>query len=158
MDDLRRNAIFPLLLSRAILPKLRTASGPAGMVFLSSIAGVSNLLRLATYGATKAFLVRLSGCLGMDERFWVPTNVETCAVVVGSVVSLTHRVQESFFSPSSERYAQAMVDRFGCARAVSVPYWPHALQMWGIGFMPKAMLEKLVSETVLEEIKAGKQA
>ena len=93
----------------------------------------------------------------MDERFWVPTNVETCAVVVGSVVSAGHRVKEEFFSPSSDAYAKAMVDRFGCGRKVIVPYWPHAVQMWGLQFMPQALLENLVSKTIKEEIQAGKK-
>ena len=157
LDDLKRNAIFPLFFTRAILPKLRTASGPAGMIYLSSIAGTNDPPRLAAYGATKAFIIRLSGCLGMDERCWVPTNVETCAVVIGSVVSAGHPVREELLSPSSDTYAKALVDRFGCGRKVVIPYWPHALQMWAWGLLPQGMLENLMSRWVKQEVQAGEK-
>ncbi|KAF7795806.1 hypothetical protein EIP86_006973 [Pleurotus ostreatoroseus] len=159
-NELKLNATFPLLLSRAVLPKLRAAaaSGPTGMVFLSTLARTHDLLRLIPYAPSKAFLIRLSGCLGLDERFWAPTRVETCAVVVGSVVSAGHRVAGGFFSPSAERYAGVLVDRFGCGRAVVTPYWPHAVQNWVIGLLPKRMFERAVSQTIREEIEAAKKA
>ena len=128
------------------------------MIFFSTLARTNDLLRLVPYAPSKAFLIRLSGCLGMYERFWAPTNVETCAVVVGSVVSAGHRVEEGFFSPSADRYAKALVDRFGCGRKVVTPYWPHAVQNWVIRLLPKTMFESAVSQTIQEEIRAAKKA
>ena len=160
MDDVRRNATFPFFLSRAILPKLRATSGPAGMVFIGSLSASLDLPRVVPYAATKAFVTRLSRSLGMDERFWAPTNVETSAVIIANVVTNINTLGEGFFNPTADRFAPAMVDRFGCGRAEIVPYWPHALQIWALGLMPKWLFEKTVVKVIEENLKgkAEKQA
>lgn len=151
--EFRKNALFAFFLSRAILPKLRAAGGPAEMVFIGSFAGEATLPRLTPYGQSKAFLKHLSGALGMDERYWVPTNVSTLYVIVGSVLSSTHPVAESMWTPSSATYAKALVDKIGCGRRVVAPYLPHALQFWAVAQMPRALSEKTMVQAMEEEVR-----
>ena len=153
MDDIRRNALFAFLLTRAILPKLRKASGPVQMVYIGSFAGEAHLPRLIPYGATKAFLKQLSGALASDERFRATTNVSTMYVIVGSVGSGSHVLAPTFFSPNSETYAKALVDRFGCGQRVIAPYWPHALQFMFVDWMPEALVSMVEMQSMDDEMK-----
>ena len=154
MDDVRRNALFPFLLTRAVLPQLRKASGPTQMVYIGSYAGESRLPRLIPYGATKAFLKQMSGALASDERFRNPrNNVTTMYVIVGSVASGSHKISPTFFSPSSEVYAKALVDKIGCGKRVISPYLPHALQMFFVRSMPESIVNMVEMQSMEEELK-----
>ena len=144
--SMRLNFVFPFFLTRALLPKLRSAHGPAEVVFIGSFAGDSYLPRLTPYGASKAFLKQLSHALQSDERIWHATNVSTMYVTVGSVVSGSHRVTEGLGYPSAEAFAERMVDRFGCGRQVVVPWLVHAIQFWLVGMLPASVAERTMAE------------
>ncbi len=153
LSDLRVNAIFPWLLTRALLPKLRTARGPVEVVFLGSVSSQLPIPGLNPYGATKAFLRQLSLAIGADERFRQPSNVTTSYLLVGGVVSAGHRADASLFIPEAEPFAKSLVNKIGCGRSVIVPWAWHALQFWGVGFLPESVLRKTVEDATEEELK-----
>ncbi|PSR74727.1 hypothetical protein PHLCEN_2v9606 [Hermanssonia centrifuga] len=157
MDDIYRNSLFPFFFTRAILPKLRQASGPAEMLYIGSLAGERPMPHLTPYGATKSFLKQFSGSIGLDERSGIPSNVSTVYVNVGSVVSNSHKIEANLFSPSSEIYAKSLVDKIGCGRKVLVPYLPHALQFWPTNVIPEWMLDRFVKQAMEEEMKLWKK-
>lgn len=157
MNDIRCNQLFPFLLTRAILPKLRRAAGPAQMVYVGSYSSEQPLPRLTPYSSTKAFIKQLSRSLGTDERYWARTNVSTLCVLVGSVVSGSHPKTPSLFTPAAAPYARAMVDKFGCGRELIAPYLLHALQFWSVEIIPKPLLEKTMVQEMEEEIKLAKR-
>ncbi|KAI0684915.1 NAD(P)-binding protein [Cytidiella melzeri] len=153
MDDLRTNATFPWMLSRALLPKLRKASGPVELVFVGSFGAELPLPCYNPYGAAKAFLKQMSALLTADERFRHPTNVTTMYLIVGSVVSGSHRVAESLLSPTAESFAKHVVHKIGCGRRCVFAYVPHAVQLWAVGFLPERILLDAVANGVEAELK-----
>ena len=62
----RLNALAPLRLSRAVLPRLRQQGG--GLLNVSSMAGGQPMPGMATYGATKSFLSSLTQALREEVR------------------------------------------------------------------------------------------
>ncbi|KAI0684914.1 NAD(P)-binding protein [Cytidiella melzeri] len=153
MDDLRRNATFPWMLSRALLPKLRKASGPVELVFVGSLAAELPVPCLNPYGATKAFLQQMSDTIAADERIRKPTNVTTMYLRVGSVVSGSHRVPATLFSPSSELFAKHIVHKIGCGKRSVMVYLPHALQLWSMRLMPDSFILKALADAAEAEVK-----
>ena len=152
LSTLHLNAIFPWLLTRALLPKLRTSHGPVELVFVGSISANLAVPGLIPYGATKAFIQQLSGAIAADEQFRQPTNVTTSYLSVGSVVSSSHRVSESLFSPSTESFAKSVVAKIGCGRSEIVPWAWHAIQFWSAGILPESILKKTVMDAAEHEL------
>ena len=149
--------LFPFLLSRALLPKLRKAPGPAKLVFIGAFAGDVDLPYLASYCASKAFVKRLSGCLGQDERLWSPTNVSTMYMNVGSIVSGSHKAEPSLSSPSSASFAKAVVDKIGHEDRAVVPWLPHAVQFWSVTSMPSAVMDRMLAQAMQRSLEAAKK-
>lgn len=152
-SELRLNAIFPWLLTRALLPKLRTARGPVKVVFVGSGSGELPLPGSIPYGPTKAFLRQLSATIDADERFRQPSNVTTSYLLVGGVVSAAHRAEPSLFIPEAEPFAKSLGNKIGSERSVVVPWVWHALQLWAVGFVPESVLRKIAQDGIEEELK-----
>ncbi|GJE93095.1 NAD(P)-binding protein [Phanerochaete sordida] len=153
LGDLRRNALFTLFLTRALLPKLRRAAGPAELVFCGSLSSVLPVPRIVTYGASKAFLRQLSAALGADELYRAPRapNVRTLYMDVGNVATHGHKIAAAFASPSADVYARHFVHCIGCGRDSVVPYWFHAFQLGMMGAVPSSvMLPELFKAIDLE--------
>jgi short-subunit dehydrogenase len=66
-DMIELNTVVPLLLSRALLPSL-IARGSGGIINVSSIAAFQAVAYMATYGATKAFVLNLSEAMHEELR------------------------------------------------------------------------------------------
>ena len=98
------NALFPTLLTRALLPHLRrtAASGPVLVQFTGSIASEIAPPRLPIYAASKGFVKALSRGLDNDELFFgAPTGVRVSYLSVGSVrSSCQSSALQIFTSPS----------------------------------------------------------
>ncbi|EKM57279.1 uncharacterized protein PHACADRAFT_254970 [Phanerochaete carnosa HHB-10118-sp] len=159
LTDVRRNSLFPLLLTRALLPKLRRASGPVEIAFCGSLSSSLPIPRIIPYGATKAFLRQCSGALQSDELFHATgtPNISTIYLDVGSVASAGHKVSASFATPSSDVFARHLVHCIGCGRASIVPYWPHALQAGMVSMLPASLLLPELFKAMDEELKVGKR-
>ena len=129
------NALFPTLLTRALLPHLRrtAASGPVLVQFTGSIASEIAPPRLPIYAASKGFVKALARGLDNDELFFgAPTGVRVSYLSVGSVRSENHVVPmaQSLRTPSSDTFARALVAQIGTGGRVVTPYWPHAMIKW----------------------------
>ena len=157
MDVIRSNALFPFLLTRALLPQLRKSPGPVEVAFVGSIAADLSLPCFSPYGATKAFLKQLAGALHNDERFRTPSNVSFTYLGVCSVVSKIHRIEPSLLSPTAEAFARRVVARLGCGRRVVYPYIWHAIQAWSTSVSPSWVLNQRVAVTMEEELRASKK-
>ena len=137
------NDVFPLLLTRALLPKLRSAAqhGPVLVEFVGSLSRHGAPPTLAIYAATKAFLHVLTRGLDNEERLWgVPSGVHFAYLDVGPVNSAVNRLAPSLTTPSSPALAKALVDQLGCGRRSYAPYFMHAL----IGAMGDVLPESWV--------------
>ncbi len=138
-DDLlaiaQLNALFPLFLTRALLPQLRRAaqSGPVQVLFIGSLASDTPPPRLPMYSASKNFLKALARGLDDDEQFFgTPTGVHFTYLTVGGVHSDNSPapIQPSLVVPTSARFAWSVVESIGCGRRVMTPYVVHAVRHW----------------------------
>ncbi|KAH9946742.1 NAD-P-binding protein [Amylocystis lapponica] len=110
------NDIFPLLLTRTLLPSLRASArhGPVMVQFVGSHASQMAAPRMALYSAFNACLESLARGLDLDERVWEATGVRFAYLTVGA---------PTLWMPSSERFAQAqLVARISCGRKAYAPY------------------------------------
>jgi len=148
-----RNAMFPLLLTRALLPKLRKTAklGPVLVQFVGSQSGEISPPRFSTYAGSKAFLKALTRGLINDERFWDgPTGVTFEYLMVGQVVSNSVHAEASFGSPSSDTFAKALVARIGCGWRMYAPYMPHAVMQWAIELLGESTVDKYTAQAIGE--------
>jgi short-subunit dehydrogenase len=82
-DLLAVNALAPLLLSRALIPRL-IARGRGGLVFLSSIVAFQGVARAANYAASKAYVQSLAEGLAGELH---PHGVDVLSSAPGPVDS-----------------------------------------------------------------------
>ncbi|KAL7279411.1 NAD-P-binding protein [Trametes coccinea BRFM310] len=137
------NALFPLLLTRVLLPQLRRSAkhGPVIVQFVGSLAGDISPPRLPIYAASKRFLEALTRGLDNDELFFDgPTGVRFTYLAVGPVNSASMHQKPSLNTPTSERFAKAIIARTGCGRRRVAPYAMHAIS--------KVVVEALGQRTV----------
>jgi len=142
------NALFPALLTAALLPRLEAAR-PALVVNISSLSD-NGLPFLASYSGAKSFLMTMSACLGrelaIDGR-----GVDVLGVRVGSVTGVSHNdAPPSFFEPAAPTMARAILARVGCGRQVVVGYIGHALQQAGVELVPAWRREKIFADVMVK--------
>jgi len=156
LSTIRMNALFPLLLTRALLPQLRLSAkrGPVLVQFVGSQTADISPPRFTLYASSKKFLEALSRGLDMDERVWdAPTGVRFEYVAVGEVRSNAHKAKVWWGCPTSETYAAEAVKRIGAVNSGwrrYAPYFTHAVLQWVV----EAMGEKAVEGYVVKEIDA----
>ncbi len=150
MGDVHVNCLFSFNLTRSLLSKLRSASGPALVIFVGSISADIHAPRLYNYSPCKAFLFQLTRCLNTDEYYWTPTNVSFSYFVVGEVVSNSMRSPSGVFRPTSQRFAKHFVEAMGCGWERVTPYWPHAFQPWAVTLLGERLVGRYAAERIRE--------
>jgi len=155
--DVRVNALFPLYLTRAFLPKFRSTPGRVLVIFVGSQSAEIRCPRLSTYASSKAFLKQLNRSLNSDEKYWTPSNVSFMYWGVGAVVSNGLRGTPSFFTPAATTFAKSVIARIGCGEETVIPYFPHAIQNWFAGALGDDWVEKFAAETVRRSFAAKRE-
>ncbi len=163
MGVINKNALFSFFLTRALLPQLRRAasSGPVLVAFTGSVAGDIAPPRLPIYAASKGFLESLVRGLDNDECFFdKPTGVRFTYLVVGSVHSDNHAapMPPSLVTPTSAKFAKAILARIGCGRRRVAPYVIHAVQQWIVESVGESVVDKASAEEMKTIIKRGQKA
>jgi 17beta-estradiol 17-dehydrogenase / very-long-chain 3-oxoacyl-CoA reductase len=141
LSNISVNALFPLCLTRALLPLLKRNSDGNSRPTL--VLNVSTLIDtgvplLCSYSASKAFIMALTravrwellmekgeegGKFGSGEA-----NVEVLGVRVGRVTDADgSTAPPTFFMPDARTMAKAALARAGYGYGVVVGYWKHAL-------------------------------
>ena len=159
LTDIRRNALFPFLFTRALLPKLRRVSGPVEIVYCGSLSSSLPIPRIIPYGATKAFLRQLSASLGADEKFRPAgkPNVSTLYMDIGSVATVAHPKASSFATPAAEVFGKHFVHCIGCGLPSIMPYWPHAILRGLVDVLPESTLLSTPFKAMDEELAMSKK-
>lgn len=152
-ETVQKNALFSLLLTRTLLPKLRASAknAPVLVQFVGSMAGEISPVRFSVYAGSKGFLKALVRGLDNDEHFWDgPSGVQFEYLMVGQVQSNSVHCAESWGAPSSERFAKAMIGRMGCGWRKYAPYWPHATLLWTMELLGEKTIDKYTAQAMRE--------
>lgn len=130
------NALFPLHLTRALLPTLRRNS-PSLVVNVSSLAD-NGLPLLVSYCASKRFLLTMTEAVVREMKLLGKgSDVELLGVRVGKTTNTAYFTEKpSFFTPDSQTMARSALEKAGYGHGVVVGYWAHALQHLLIKAMP----------------------
>ncbi|KAJ3485941.1 hypothetical protein NLG97_g6718 [Lecanicillium saksenae] len=130
------NALFPLHLTRTLLPTLRRNS-PSLVVNVSSLAD-NGLPLLVSYCASKRFLLTMTEAVVREMKLLGKGgDVELLGVRVGKTTNTAYFTEKpSFFTPDSQTMARAALEKAGYGHGIVVGYWAHALQHLLIKSMP----------------------
>ncbi|KAK0658075.1 short chain dehydrogenase/reductase, partial [Cercophora newfieldiana] len=140
-DTVALNALFPTMLWNALMPTL-VSNGPALLLVVGSLAA-NGLPLVAPYGSSKSYLRTLSESVA-QEMIMTGRDIEVLHVGMGEVTGVSGIwTPPTFFLPHATTAARAILRRVGCGRVHVVPYWPHALQMVGLGFLPRPLKMKI---------------
>lgn len=159
MIQVRTNAIFPTLLTRAFLPSLRDTARtrPVLVAFMGSTSDETAMPRIPLYTASKAFIRRLVPSLHADERFGATPSdgatVEFMLVHLGTVRSGLIVAPVNFWRPTSEAFAKKLVGTFGCGRRYVIPYIGHAVALAIRRAWPKWYAEREVLKSTRAHLK-----
>ncbi|UKZ54146.1 hypothetical protein TrVGV298_007952 [Trichoderma virens] len=148
-ENVNVNALFPMHLMRVLIPHLAQGS-PALIMNISSMADAGFPL-LASYSASKQFLMTLTRALRLEMALLGQTNVECLGIRVGKVTAVSHNKEApSLFTPTADTMARAALDRAGHGHVVVIGYWAHALQQASLMFMPTSIVDKIMINVIRE--------
>jgi len=137
------NARFPIQITRALLSTFTKTSDPRLIMTIGSL-GTSGVPYAVPYGGSKAFNMSMSASLDVEMRT-EGKNVEVIGIPVGGVTEVGHRKDAAtFFTPNGRTMARAALARVGCGRAVVIGYLGHAIQIFFLELLPRAVKESLV--------------
>jgi 17beta-estradiol 17-dehydrogenase / very-long-chain 3-oxoacyl-CoA reductase len=144
------NVLFPLLLTRALLPRLDSPTVPGLVINVGSMSGLYGSPYVTTYSSSKAFVHTFSSALA-SEMTLRGRRTEVLGVVVGDVVSAGNIFSRlGTATISSADMARDILARVGCGRALIVGNWIHAMQDESMGWMPfgvgRGILEKAMAK------------
>ncbi|KAF4869476.1 Very-long-chain 3-oxoacyl-CoA reductase [Colletotrichum siamense] len=145
------NALFPLHLTRVLLPILRR-NAPALVMNISSMADKGFPL-LASYSASKQFLMNMTRAVGLELRLDdSDKQVEMLGVRIGRVTDVSHcKEPPSLFTPDSQTMARAALARSGRGNGIVVGYWAHALQQLGSSLLPAWAQDQVIMAVMRKE-------
>ncbi|KAF4815182.1 Very-long-chain 3-oxoacyl-CoA reductase [Colletotrichum siamense] len=145
------NALFPLHLTRVLLPILRR-NAPALVMNISSMADKGFPL-LASYSASKQFLMNMTRAVGLELRLDDgDKQVEMLGVRIGRVTDVSHcKEPPSLFTPDSQTMARAALARSGRGNGIVVGYWAHALQQLGSSLLPAWAQDQVIMAVMRKE-------
>ncbi|KAK1854832.1 short chain dehydrogenase [Colletotrichum chrysophilum] len=145
------NALFPLHLTRVLLPILRRNS-PALVMNISSMADKEFPL-LASYSASKQFLMNMTRAVGLELRLDDgDKQVEILGIRIGRVTDVSHcKEPPSLFTPDSQTIARAALAQSGRGNGIVVGYWAHALQQLGSSLLPAWAQDQVIMAVMRKE-------
>jgi 17beta-estradiol 17-dehydrogenase / very-long-chain 3-oxoacyl-CoA reductase len=146
-----RNILFPLYLTRALLPSLRRTSqrGPVVIFALGSLSSEVAPPYLSVYASSKKFLETLLRCLAADDRFTASLfpsrpkeDVRFKYIQVGSVNSATNKTPVSLTVPSTVGFARDCLRRVHAPGRVVCASLVHAVQLWAVSLIGERKAEE----------------
>jgi uncharacterized protein len=145
LDMVALDARLPLLLSRAVLPSLM-ARGRGGIINVSSIAAFQAVPWMATYGASKAFLLSLSEALHEELR---DTGVHVLCICPGptateffDVADMPGPMRKMPHTMRADEVVDRALDAFYDDRAVLTPGFVNFLTGVLARFFPRLVVRK----------------
>lgn len=149
--NISANAMFPLLLTGAVMPIL-DANQPSLVLNIGSWADIGMPL-FPAYGPSKAFFMASTLELGLEAGY-KGTDVEVLGLRIAQVTGTgTIMLAPSFTVPTAETWVKAALARVGCGRPTILPYWQHAVQLAVLESLP-TWIQRKALVSVMRTMKA----
>lgn len=146
------NLRFPTLVTRALLPTLKTNT-PSLIMNIGSVAGELPMPYVTTYGACKSFNNHFSRALKAEMRAeGLAEQVEVLGVLVAKVISAsTKENRVDWFTATSDQLAKAALAKVGCGKPLVWAWWRHWAQNLALAVVPEALLERILVGVLSEQ-------
>jgi short-subunit dehydrogenase len=151
LDMVQVNTAAVVDLTSRLLPVLRERGG--AIINVASLAGFQPTPYMATYGATKAFLLSWSLALHEELR---PHGIPVQALCPGPTatdffrrVGYSQRVVSDRLSMSPEAVVRASLRGLARKRAVVVPGWRNKFAASVTGCLPRALVARVTAKLLL---------
>lgn len=151
LDMVQVNTAAVVDLTSRLLPVLRERGG--AIINVASLAGFQPMPYMATYGATKAFLLSWSLALHEELR---PHGIPVQALCPGPTatdffrrVGYSQRVVSDRLSMSPEAVVRASLRGLARKRAVVVPGWRNKLAAGVTGCLPRTLVLHVTAKLLL---------
>jgi 17beta-estradiol 17-dehydrogenase / very-long-chain 3-oxoacyl-CoA reductase len=136
------NAVPSVLLTQALLPKLKSREKRSAVVFISSALGRTGIASAAVCGATKSFMKTFGEAMAYEYRDKLDVLVSTPFQVHSN---LTPEPADGFGIITADSYVRSVFRDLG-QDVLSVGHWAHAVQdLILIEWLPKSLLHKIFS-------------
>lgn len=136
------NAVFPAMLTRALLPNLM-ANTPSLMINIGSYAGVFGLANISTYCGSKAFNHMFSKSLSAEFKL-SKTAIEVVGIIVAQVETAGNPSNKPDFSTlTPDEMAQSILGKVGCGKSLVVGSWRHCILGQLPGWLPEPVTEAM---------------
>jgi 17beta-estradiol 17-dehydrogenase / very-long-chain 3-oxoacyl-CoA reductase len=150
------NVLFPLQLTRALLPRLQTTPNPTLVVTVGSQAHVGQPY-IAAYSATKGALHAWTRALAAEQRA-AGTQVDVTELVVGATYTQAFEGDSNFrpglFMPTPDVVARAALARVGRGHRSVYAYFWHRVQTFCLDLLPTSVADGLVANILKPSVKA----
>jgi 17beta-estradiol 17-dehydrogenase / very-long-chain 3-oxoacyl-CoA reductase len=138
------NAVFPTMLTRALLPSL-LANKPSIIINVGSYAGVYGFANISTYCGSKAFNHLFSKSLTAEFHL-SKTPVEVLGILVGQVqTSGNPDDKPDFKTLTPDEMASSILGKVGCGKALVAGSWRHCLLGQLPSWLPEQMAEAMMN-------------
>jgi 17beta-estradiol 17-dehydrogenase / very-long-chain 3-oxoacyl-CoA reductase len=155
-EQINVNIRFPTQLTAALLPVI-TRSAPALILNIGSIVATFHLPYLATYSASKSYVLSFSASLGKELRA-EGNDVEVLGFLVGATDTPGARTSTMEDSVSNaltpKSVARACLDRVGCGRWLVSGAWGHLVVLKIGGLLPDSVLTGQMKDLYVKHQKA----
>jgi 17beta-estradiol 17-dehydrogenase / very-long-chain 3-oxoacyl-CoA reductase len=147
LQNVSGNALFPLLLTRALYPLL-ARNQPALIINVGS--WVSQGLPLAPSDSpAKAFLMASNAELRL-KNIIEGRDIEVLVInVLGFTGTDTIHSPPNILIPNAKTYAKAFVRSVGCGYPIVSPWLPHAVLFWVLGQLPRGIRERFLCHMII---------
>lgn len=140
------NAGFTAQITRVLLPLLEVGDG--GVILNISSVSAIGMPYISVYSAAKGFVDSFTKALEAEckaER----RGVEVLGLRVGQVRTAGFDVKPGLFVPDARTLASAGLNRIGCGRVIVWAYFWHWLQGLSVDLLPRSMVMRISSNTLM---------
>lgn len=141
------NMLFPLNLTRALLPRLQQQQEPTLITNCGSASYVGQPY-IATYSSTKGALHAWTRALAAEQRA-ADSQVEVLEVVIGATYTQQLAKDDNFspglFMPSADVMARAVISRVGHGHLSVHGYFWHRVQSFVLNILPISVADNIIA-------------
>ncbi|KAI1851115.1 hypothetical protein JX265_002839 [Neoarthrinium moseri] len=142
LGNVNLNAVFPTLLTSALIPVL-LRNAPGLIINIGSFSD-NGLPLVSFYGGAKTFTQTLM--LSVNREMTLENrDVEVIAHRVSRVTETDHlKIKPTLFIPTARTAAKAILARTGCGKKSVISYWGHSITQLGVNIIPDWLADRFL--------------